>query len=82
MRITLTLTLTVTLLMPFDSFAVNMNHDNSSYSTIDFVQSYSEYGGGDVVFKIKNPTSACPDGYWLRKTDPGFQANLSMVIYP
>ncbi|WP_330960985.1 hypothetical protein [Photobacterium sp. 53610] len=67
-------------LMSFHSYAVNQNYIGSTVSTIKEVTSYSEYGDGDVVFKLASPEATCPSGYWLRKTDPGFQANLSMVI--
>ncbi|GAB6263551.1 hypothetical protein [Photobacterium sp. R1] len=67
-------------LMSFHSYAANQNYVGSSVTTIKEMHSYSEVGGGDVVFKLASPESSCPGGYWLRKTDPGFQANLSMVI--
>ena len=47
---------------------------------INAVISYSEFGDGDVIFTIENPIPECSHGYWLKKVDPGFQANLSMVI--
>ncbi len=64
----------------FSSFAINTAFEVSPQSTIATINSYSEYGGGDVHFTIASPSTKCPNGYWLRKTDPGFQANLSMVI--
>jgi hypothetical protein len=44
------------------------------------VSSYNQYGTGDVVFKVANPIAECSDGYWLAKSDVGFQANLAMII--
>ncbi|MEZ9526794.1 hypothetical protein [Enterovibrio norvegicus] len=64
----------------FSSLAINSDYVGSSTSTIVIVNSYSEYGGGDVYFTLASPADECPNGYWMRKTDPGFQANLSMVI--
>ncbi|QUJ69864.1 hypothetical protein KDD30_16970 (plasmid) [Photobacterium sp. GJ3] len=68
-------------LLSMSANAVNMNYVGSGVSTIKILHSYSEYGGGDVYFTLTEPeTTACPNGYWLRKTDPGFEANLSMAI--
>lgn len=45
---------------------------------ISFLDSYNQYGGGDVIFKVETPIYDCY-GYWISKTDPGFQANMSML---
>lgn len=42
--------------------------------------SYNQFDGGDVTLEVSNPPAACPDGYWLNKSDAGFSANLSMLI--
>ncbi|MEI8594388.1 hypothetical protein [Photobacterium sp. Hal280] len=63
------------------SYAFDVNYVGSGASTIKMIHSYSEYGGGDVIFRLaESETTSCPSGYWLRKTDPGFDANLSMLI--
>jgi hypothetical protein len=54
--------------------------DTSVQSTITLVDSYNQWGGGDVIFRIANPTSSCRDGYWLTKSDAGFNANLAMIL--
>lgn len=51
----------------------------SSVTTISRFISYNQYGGGDVVFRIANPTSSC-FGYWINKEDVGFNANLSLIL--
>ena len=51
----------------------------SYQSKITMVQSYPEYGEGDVIFKINNPATICK-GYWLSPSTPGFNANLSLVL--
>jgi len=43
-------------------------------------QSYSEYGNGDVVFRLSNSAPGCGAGFWLRSSDPGFKQNLAIVI--
>jgi len=48
-------------------------------TTITRVITYNEYGGGDVVFKVANPSSSCY-GYWINKNDAGFNANLSFLL--
>jgi hypothetical protein len=39
---------------------------------------FSEYGGGDVIFKFTGAISGC-DGFWLRPTDPGFEHAFSIL---
>lgn len=56
------------------------NYIGSGFSTISFITSYNQFGPGDVAFRIATPISQCPNGYWFTKNDPGFQANLSMLI--
>lgn len=51
----------------------------SQLTTISRFISYNQYGGGDVVFRIENPTSNC-FGYWISKDDLGFNANLSTIL--
>lgn len=56
------------------------NYKGSPISKIASVTSYAQYGPGDVIFSIENSIPECTNGYWLKKSDPGFQANLSMLI--
>jgi hypothetical protein len=56
------------------------NVDFSAVSTVVLVESYNSYGGGDVFFKIASPAVACADGYWLTKADPGFTANMAIIV--
>ncbi|MEP2103975.1 MAG: hypothetical protein ABJP02_17750 [Parasphingorhabdus sp.] len=49
-------------------------------ATIATLYSYSDYGGGDVVFTITTAVPGCDAGYWLRPTDPGFDRNLAAVM--
>lgn len=51
----------------------------STETTIKRLISYNQYGGGDVVFTVHNPSSTC-HGYWIEKNDAGFEANLSMLL--
>lgn len=62
----------------FTGFAVA--YITAPVSTVTRVGSYNQFGNGDVTFSIANPIQECSDGYWFTKSDPGFQANLSMVI--
>lgn len=65
------------LLAPIQAFSADYIVSGKSY--INRVISYNEYGAGDVVFRIANPINDCY-GYWLTKGDPGFNANLTMII--
>ncbi|WP_367987505.1 hypothetical protein AB2S62_13540 [Vibrio sp. NTOU-M3] len=57
----------------------NSTRESSGRTTITRVLSYNEFGAGDAVFQVANPGSQC-FGYWITKGDPGFEANLSMII--
>jgi len=52
----------------------------SPTSKVKKIASYSEYGGGDVMISLEKNGNICTSGYFLKKTDPGFNANLSMVL--
>ena len=52
----------------------------SPVTKIDRIMSFSEYGQGDVTVWLENNGAICTHGYWLRKADPGFDANLSLVL--
>lgn len=54
--------------------------ETSTISTVILLSAYAEYGGGDVIAKLQNNSANCSDGYWLKQTDPGFTANLSMLM--
>ena len=56
------------------------NADTSTNSTVTLIESYNNYGNGDVYFKISNATAACSDGYWLTKTDLGFSSNMAILL--
>ncbi len=47
-------------------------------TTVSSIWSYSSTG--DVTFKVANPIPECIDGYWISKTDVGFQVNFSMIL--
>jgi hypothetical protein len=66
-------------LMLFSSITLSAIEASGSYNVLR-IDSYSEYGGGDVVVKLTTHTANCSHGYWLKKNDPGFQANFSMVL--
>lgn len=52
---------------------------NSQAGLVVQIVSYQEYGGGDVTFTLDKATPSCA-GYWLRASDPGFKANLSLLL--
>ena len=74
MRIILSIVL---LLVSTVSFAAN---EASGREKIIRLLSFSEFGGGDVQIVLETNGSICADGYWLRATDPGFNANVSMLL--
>lgn len=66
------------LLYPLAVVAVTQESPKTSVKKI---VSYSERGRGDVVVQLTKNGSQCSSGYWLRKTDPGFQANYEMLLW-
>ena len=50
----------------------------TSTTTISYVASYSSNEW--VIFKVAAPISECSDGYWIAKSDIGFQSNVSMIL--
>jgi hypothetical protein len=73
----------VTILLAICSlslFAINTNYEGSALTKINTVYGYSEFGGGDVYFKLDENSANCSGGYWMRKSDPGFNTTLSMVL--
>ncbi|MEZ8822893.1 hypothetical protein AB6E04_00945 [Vibrio amylolyticus] len=62
------------------SYSANaLEHTGTSVTTVVSVSSYNKYGAGDVIFRVANPIKQC-SGYWINKGDPGFSANLSMLL--
>jgi len=54
-------------------------YEATGVTTLSRFISYNQYGNGDVVFRVKNPSPTC-HGYWITEKDPGFNANLSAVL--
>jgi len=65
----------ILLSLPYTASAV----ERTVETTINTLQSYPDYGGGDVIFKVDNPSAICK-GYWLSPNTKGFNANLSIVL--
>ncbi len=49
-------------------------------SKVTRIVGYSERNNGDMVIEIDKKASFCSAGYWLRRTDPGFETNLSLLL--
>ncbi len=49
-------------------------------SKVDLIGTYSTYGDGDVVFQLDDELSGCEGGLWLRKSDPGFDSHLNLLL--
>jgi hypothetical protein len=53
----------------------------STAAPVTLIYSFSEFGTGDVVFKVANATpTTCNDGFWLRPSDPGFKTLYGMLM--
>jgi hypothetical protein len=51
-----------------------------SNMTITSINSYSEYGGGDVIIYGSTGVTGCNDGIWLSQSDSGFKANMAILM--
>ncbi|KNC66865.1 hypothetical protein [Pseudoalteromonas ardens] len=72
-------TLLLTLLATFSTLTF-ASVKGSTKTTVTTLITYSQYGQGDIVFKLAAPEESCADGYWMKKSDPGFDANLSALL--
>lgn len=52
----------------------------TGFTTVTDVFSYTNYGNGDVAFRVENSIDECSHGYWFNKSDAGYNANLTMII--
>src|ERR1700733_10589412 len=41
---------------------------------------YTSYGGGDFVFSTSVQATGCGSGWYLKATDPGYKAAVSVVL--
>lgn len=76
MRFTILLSLCGLLVSSFSAFSAT---ETTATTSINRLISYNQYGGGDVAFTVVHPSAGC-DGYWINKADPGFDANMSMIL--
>lgn len=53
---------------------------NTAETRIVAIGAYTEFGGGDVRAVAETPLAGCEGGFWLSKSDPGFQATLSVLV--
>lgn len=65
------------LLLSFGATDCFAETESTGQTTIKRLVSYNQQG--DVIFTVNNPSSNCY-GYWISKSDAGFDANLSMVL--
>ena len=52
----------------------------STTTKIIDIFAYSEYGNGDVTVRVATPVVGCDAGYFLQKSDPGFNATLALLM--
>lgn len=78
-RLVLSAALTCGILQADFAHAIPVGNWGSP-SLITKIYSYSDYGGGDVVFKLAVSVPGCEDGFWLRPSDAGFQRNLAIIM--
>jgi hypothetical protein len=79
-RGSIVLTLAAIGIAPIERAQATVVNNLYAPAQVSFVYSYSEFGGGDVVFRLDTTLTGCEAGYWLRPTDPGFQRNVAMLM--
>jgi hypothetical protein len=51
-----------------------------SHGRIKNIYTYVQYGGGDIIVQVSNPSPNCGGGFWLSVEDPGFDSTLSFLL--
>ena len=54
--------------------------ENSPVTKIAELYGYGEYGNGDVLVKLETNGTTCSNGYWMNKSDIGYETLLSMIL--
>jgi hypothetical protein len=49
-------------------------------ATITQSFAYASYGGGDFIFSTSVAVSGCESGWYMKATDPGYKAAVSVVL--
>lgn len=54
----------------------------ASASPVATIDTYTQYGSGDVVFHLVSNSlqSSCPYGFWIRPSDGGAKSALAQVL--
>jgi hypothetical protein len=52
----------------------------TAVTKVSFMQSYNQYGGGDTTFQVETPLAGCENGFWMSKSDAGFNTNLALIL--
>jgi hypothetical protein len=55
---------------------------SANASTVARVDTYTQYGGGDVIVRLTNNSlaAACPYGFWIRAADAGAKTALAQIL--
>jgi hypothetical protein len=48
--------------------------------SITWFSTYTNFGGGDITFRLSNQPASCASGYWMSKSQDGFAANLAFLL--
>jgi len=64
------------------SSAYAVNIAGTSASNVVNLDTYTQYGGGDVVFGLATNSlqASCPGGFWIRATDAGAKSTIAQVL--
>lgn len=72
------LVLLTMLILAFTNAASAVERSNQKAEIVRLI-SYAE-AGGDVYIKLATNGNVCTHGYYLSKSSPGFDANLSVLL--
>jgi hypothetical protein len=63
-------------------FAADAAIYGTSASTVSTVDSYTQFGGGDVIFTLSSNSlqSSCPSGFWIHGTDVGAKTAVGELL--
>jgi hypothetical protein len=54
----------------------------ATVSTVSSIDTYTQFGGGGVVFRLASNSlqTSCPYGFWIRGTDAGAKSALAQIL--
>lgn len=66
--------------MGFSAWTLARAAEVQSTGTITLMQTYANFGAGDVVVKLSSHHASCQHGYWLSRDQLGYNSTLAFLM--